>query len=126
MKAVFDTSIIIDHMRNIEGAKNVVNKMESMEIDGIISVLTVSELFAGQECNDAEKKGRVSNLLKTFRNINVSCEIAEKAGDFARKYKVHLSDCIIAATAFHENCVLWTKNSKDFKKIKEICAEEPY
>jgi predicted nucleic acid-binding protein len=126
MKAVFDTSILIDHMRNVSGAVEIVMKMEKNEVEGIISVLTAAELFAGDECSDKEKKDKILNFLKTFKNIEVTCEIAEKAGDFARKYKVHLSDCIIAATAFHQNCILWTKNAKDFEKIKDIRVEEPY
>jgi predicted nucleic acid-binding protein len=62
-------------------------------------------------------------IVDHLRNVN---EISKKAGEFKRKYNVSLDDCIIAATAAIQNAKLWTKNLKDFQKIKEIEVEEPY
>jgi len=40
MKFVFDTSILIDHLRGVRNAKLLIEKVERKEIEGIISVIT--------------------------------------------------------------------------------------
>ncbi len=122
----FDTSILIDHLRQVKTAESLVLKVSNKEIVGYISALTESELLSGKGCKDASQRTAVENLIKTFIKKDVNNEIAQKAGEFRRNYDVPLDDCIIAATAFHQKCKLWTKNMKDFEKIKEIEVEEPY
>ena len=65
-------------------------------------------------------------MVALCRKENVHNEIAQKAGEPRRKYSMSLADCIIAATAYLLKCKVWTKNIKEFEKIKEIEAEEPY
>lgn len=126
MEIVFDTSILIDHLRNLNDATELVFKVEQKRIVGYISSLTESELVAGKECDNKGKRKLILKLISIFNKIDVTNEIAQKAGDFKRKYGISLDDCIIAATAFYKKCRLWTKNKKDFEKIKEIEVEEPY
>ena len=126
MKVLFDSSILIDHLRKVEGAEKLVIKISEKELIGYISVITEAELLSGKECKKSSKKSAVENLIKLFMQIDVNKQIAQKAGEFRRNYDVPLDDCIIAATAFHQKCKIWTKNKKDFQKIKEIEVEEPY
>ena len=126
MKVVFDTNILVDHLRKIKEANEIVFKLEKREIEGYISSITEAELLAGSECENEEKRNVVISLISTFYKIDVISEIARKAGEFKRKYKLPLDDCIIGATAFHVKCRLWTKNKRDFEKIKEIETEMPY
>jgi predicted nucleic acid-binding protein len=126
MKVVFDTTILIDHLRNVKQATELVRKVKDKEIIGYISTLTEAELFAWKDSGDEKKRLLLSELISLFIKIHIDNEISKKAGEFKRKYNVPLDDCIIAATAAIQNAKLWTKNLEDFQKIKEIEVEEPY
>jgi len=125
-KAIFDTSILVDHLRGLEHATKLVKRIEGKEFFGCISALTVAELFAGKDAGTENRKLLLSGLISLFPIIDVNTEIAKQAGTFKRKYNVSLADAIIAATAFYQGSKLFTKNLKDFTKIREIEAEEPY
>ena len=125
-RIVFDTTILIDFLRKKLEAKKVLADVELGKTEGFISSITEAELFAGQDVKVERKKQAVQNLITLFEKILVTNEIAQKAGEFKRKYYVPLDDCVIAATAAIQNAKLWTKNVEDFKKIREIEIEEPY
>ncbi len=125
-KIVFDTMILIDHLRGFSPAKEKIRLVEKKSIIGCISVLSEAELLAGEGSKSQTERNEIMQLIEIFQKIAVDSEVAQKAGELKREYKYPLDDCIIAATAFHENCKLWTKNRKDFEKIKEIKVEEPY
>lgn len=126
MKIVYDTSILVDHLRNFKQATNTIMKARNGEIIGYISALSEAELFAGKDSADEKKRLLVSELISLFIKVNIDNDIARKAGEFRRKYNIPLSDCIIGATAAVNKLKLWTKNVEDFKPIKEIETEEPY
>ncbi len=126
MKIVFDTTILVDHLRNFSRATDLIKKVRNNEIFGYISTLTEAELFAGKDSADEKKRLLLSALISVFTTIEIDSEVAKKAGEFKRKYNVLLDDSIIAATAAIQKSKLWTKNLEDFKKIKEIEVEEPY
>ncbi len=126
MKIVFDTTILVDHLRNFNRATDLIKKVRDKEISGYISALTEAELFAGKDSADEKKRLLMSELISLFTKIDIDNEVAKKAGEFKRKYNVLLDDSIIAATAAVQRSKLWTKNFEDFKKIKEIDIDEPY
>ncbi|MCL4365472.1 MAG: type II toxin-antitoxin system VapC family toxin [Candidatus Marsarchaeota archaeon] len=123
---LFDTSIIIDHLRGVRSASDLMYKVQAGEMSGFISVITEAELLAGKDGGDERRERYMSDLLDLFIKISVDSHIAKVAGGFKRKYNVLLPDCIIAATAFVQGYRLLTKNTKDFERIKEIRAEAPY
>lgn len=123
---VFDTTVLIDHLRGFTPAKEKIELVKQKSLLGYISVLTEAELLAGQGSKNSSKRKEIIELISIFQKIILNNEIAQKAGEFKREYNQSLDDCIIAATAFHQNCKLWTKNKKDFEKIKEIEVEDPY
>lgn len=126
MKIVFDTSVLIDYLRGIKHSKILINKVRSKEVEGFISTVSEAELFAGKECVRESKRMEIEALTSLFTKINVDSDIAQKAGELKRKYNVLLDDSIIAATAFVVKSKLWTKDVRDFEKIKEIEIEKPY
>lgn len=123
---VVDSDILIDHMRGFEPAKIIIGKVRNKEIIGYLSSVTEAEMFAGADIKLEKRRQELDELIKLFSKIILNNEIAQKAGEFRRNYDVQIPDAIIAATAFHQKCKLWTKNKKDFEKIKEIEVEEPY
>lgn len=125
-EVLFDTSVIIDHLRGVSAASDLILKVQNGEIMGFISVITEAELFAGKDMEDEGKEKYIIDLLDLFTKISVDSHISRIAGSFKRKHNVLLPDCIIAATAFIQGYKLLTKNTKDFKHIDEITVEEPY
>jgi len=126
MPVVVDTSIFVDYLRGFERARTVIEKIRTGEIECYISALTEAELLSGQSCEDPKAREGVHALIALCRKENVHNQIAQKAGEFRRKYRVSLADCVIAATAHLLRSEVWTKNTEEFKRIKEIKAEEPY
>ena len=125
MQIVVDSSVIIDYLRGFKPARLKIDELKENE-SFLISVITEAEVLSGKECSDQNKRNRIIDLLQLFRKIDVDSSIAQRAAEFRRNYGVSLDDCIIAATAFNEKCIIWTKNAEDFRKIKEVKAVEPY
>lgn len=123
---LFDTSILIDFLRKKEKAKDILSKVEAGKLTGFVSSVTEAELYSGKESSDDKKKNAIAKIITLLKKFDVDNKIAQTAGEFRRDYNISLLDCIIAATAFHQKCKLWTKNKKDFERIKEIEVEEPY
>ncbi|MDT7885763.1 MAG: PIN domain-containing protein [Thermoproteota archaeon] len=126
MKYVFDTSILIDHLRNITDARILVEKVERKEVEGIISVITEAELLSAKRCEDAKEREMIEKLLKIFRKVELDNEIAKIAAKFRREYGISLLDAIIAAVGFKEKCAILTKNIKDFERVKVVEIKKPY
>jgi len=126
MSVLVDTSVFVDYLRGFERARGVIQKIKAGEVECYVSALTEAELLSGRSCEDKEIREGVHALIALCRKENVHNEIAQKAGELKRKYSVSLADCIIAATAYLLTCKVWTKNIKEFEKIRELKAEEPY
>lgn len=126
MRVVFDTSILVDESRNYKPAVELIEKVAKKEIEGLISGITEGEVLVGKKCKHENVLKKTFDMLYLFTKIEVDNKILQKAGEFGRNYDVELPDAIIAATAFYQNCNVWTKNKKDFEKINEIEVEEPY
>ncbi|HUB92572.1 MAG TPA: type II toxin-antitoxin system VapC family toxin [Candidatus Saccharimonadales bacterium] len=125
-ESLFDTNIIIDHMRGLDGASDLIEKVRDGSIVGYISIITEAELFVGKEMEDEGKRAAVVELLSLFNKIDVNESIARIGGEFRRKYGLPFPDALIAATAFIQRCRILTANTKDFDKVKEVKAERPY
>jgi predicted nucleic acid-binding protein len=126
MKILFDTSVLVDCLRGNSKATSQVERVARKEVEGLISVLTEAELYAGRECDTVDGLSRVGNIISLFTKILLTSDIAQQAGFFKRRYKIELPDAIIAATAYVHGTKVWTKNIKEFERIKEIRTEDPY
>ncbi|KPV64723.1 MAG: tRNA(fMet)-specific endonuclease VapC [Candidatus Bathyarchaeota archaeon BA2] len=133
MKVVLDTYPLIVLLKNEPGAEDVqriLYKIERREIDGLISSLTLSEIFyILARYMNTEFAATVLKYIKINLDwASVSDEIAEKGGEFKFKYTkdkgLPLADAIIAATAFKEKATL-ISGEEHFKKIEEIKVKTP-
>lgn len=123
---VVDTDIIIDFLRRIEPAKNVIDEISEEKCIAFISMLTEAEVLSGKECENLQKRKDAEDVLLLMNKAEVTSEIAKKAAEFRRAYGISLIDAVIAATAFKLNAPLYSRNARHFSKIKEIRVEKPY
>lgn len=113
-KLLFDTDVLIDILKNnrktIEQIKQLTKEAEGF----YCSTINLAEIFAGMRTNE---EGRTRQLLEGVSYFDVTMQIAELAGRMKFKTKTHtlwLDDCLIAATAIINECILVTKNIKHY------------
>jgi len=116
-----DTDILIDFLRGRENAKKF---LLSALNESIIccSTITVAEVHAGMRESEREK---TKDLIDGLNIVDVTREIAEKAGSYKRSEKrqsLELADCLIAASAFIKGAILATGNGKHYP-MKDIKKE---
>ncbi|MDP0501255.1 MAG: type II toxin-antitoxin system VapC family toxin [Verrucomicrobiota bacterium JB022] len=108
MKAVFDTNILIDYLNGIESAAQELALYDTR----IISAITLIEVLVGVRSMQEEKA--VRGFLATFTVRDVSATIAEIAVRLRRDHRLKVPDAIVYATARAEECLLVSRNTKDF------------
>ena len=127
---ILDTSFLIDL---IKGDKSVVGtkallteKRETCRV----SAATIFELWTGitSSSRSQEEKVRVINAVAELPIVNVSRQIAEKAGEINGTLiksgeQIDAMDTIIAASSLLENETLLTKNIKHFGRVKGLRIE---
>jgi predicted nucleic acid-binding protein len=108
VKAVLDTNILIDYLRGIPSAKEEILRYRSP----LISILTKMEVLAG--VNGTEEESQIRTFLARFQMIGLEDTIAERAIQLRKSLRIKMPDAIIYATAQQEDCLLVTRNTKDF------------
>lgn len=110
--ALFDSDVLIDHLRSIAGAKTALLKFAGE--NNAISVLTAGEILFGMR---EEEKNRTMDLLNRFIAIPVDQSMVNLAYDIrskAKGHKLELYDCIIAAASIIHGQTLVTRNVKHY------------
>ena len=108
-----DTDILINFLRGRESARAF---LASVVHEAVLfcSVITVAELYAGML---PQESAGTKQLIDALHVVEVTREIAEKAGTYKRSIKrqrLELMDCIIAATAHTLGATLATGNAKHY------------
>jgi predicted nucleic acid-binding protein len=116
--ALFDTDILIDHLKGKKEAKETLLMFRLQE--NFYSVITFGEILFGMR--DSEKI-KTSHLIASMKEINVNKDIVTLSYEIKHKnkgYALELYDCIIAATAIIYDLILVTKNHKHYpdKRLK--------
>lgn len=118
---LLDTTVFIDYLRGKPEAKHFILNTLNGNKDTVISVITISELWAGVKNEEDEKRHKV--ILSNIKKIPVDINIAYLAGKIQHKFiinhdlSVSIADCIIAATAEYLHADIVTRNIKHFQKI---------
>ena len=113
-KIIFDTDVLIDILRNNKKTLDQVRKLTGDYEEFCCSCITIGEIFAGMHPNE---EGNTRNLLNGLTKLNVTEEIGQLGGRMKYKTRSHslfLDDCLIAATALINECILVTKNAKHY------------
>ncbi|MEI6715978.1 MAG: type II toxin-antitoxin system VapC family toxin [Verrucomicrobiota bacterium] len=108
MRAVIDSDVLIDYLQGIENAKVEIDRYARREI----SIISWMEIMARADSPQEENECRA--FLSTFTIHQLSVEIAGEAVRLRKKFRVRLPDAIVWATARVNDCLLVTRNTKDF------------
>lgn len=129
MKVVIDTNIIIDHLRNVPQATKQLKDIENGSFEGLLSTITIMELMAAPRL-DEHRVNAINKLLEIFEHIPVDNQVAATAGNLLSRYRASHGldpmDALIAATAYVNEAVLFTLNTKHFKFIEGLVTINPY
>jgi predicted nucleic acid-binding protein len=125
-KIILDTKPIIKLFAQEEGwseVQKILSRVEAEEIEAAINVVTLTEIYYKyvQEKRPDLAKTRVEELTYALylKKLDISQNVAIKAGEFKSKYSVSIADAFIAATAYFEGATV-ISDDPDFKKIPEI------
>lgn len=116
MTALIDTSVLVDHLRGLPEARDVLGALVERGEPMVGTVLTRTEVLAGMRPEEFEP---TTALLATVEWVPVDEPIADRAGELARRYLrshpgVDTVDYVIAATAELRDAEVWTRNVKHF------------
>ena len=118
---LFDTTVIIDYLRNKENAAYRVAQVIDGKSIAAVSPITDYELWSGIRNKGESEQYQV--LLSYFRRPPINTSIIRRAGELAqpfkkaRDYSISVQDFIIGATAEYNSMDILTRNGKDFCKI---------
>ena len=107
VRALFDTNIILDHIKGIAAAPIELARYE----DRAISIVTVIEVLVGvTPASEAAERA----FIARFTVIPLDDGVAEEAAILRRSHRIKLPDAIVWASARREGRLLVTRNTKDF------------
>lgn len=121
MNYVFDTSVLIDHLRGGESFNKISSELPD-DFNLIISAVSIIELFSGKSSRRSEVEKKIKELVSNFEIKNVDKNIAKRSGILMRdnKFTIELADNIIAATAIETGAQVVTLNKKHFSQIPQV------
>lgn len=121
-KALIDTDVLIDYLRNQEQA---VRFLETIQYECFISAITIAELYAGARENEHKTLKEFINL---FNAVPITSEIAMQGGQYKKDYYnshgTGLADAVIAASSHACNSILVTLNKRHFPMLQNVLV--PY
>jgi len=119
------TSILVDLLRGFPAARDWIDSISQPE--RAISVITAAELLTG--CQNRSEQRVVERELSLYETVGLSEEASQTALErykhFRLSHGVGFLDCLIAATAFHNELGLATLNLKHFP-FPDLRVERPY
>ena len=119
LNALIDSDVLLDFLDGYAPAAREIARYRECSIN----IISWMELMAGARNAPDETIRR--GFLDHFRVLPLTPQVAEEAVKLRRKYRLKLSDAIIWASAMTENCLLVSRNTKDFP-ASESSVRFPY
>lgn len=107
VRAVIDTSVLVDYLRGVPQAKS---ELEHYATPAI-SVISWMEVMAG---TTPDTEGIARAFLQSFDLLEIDAKTAESAVCLWKTKRIKLPDAIIWTTAQVHQCLLVTRNTRDF------------
>lgn len=123
MSVVFDTSVLIDILRNDTAALAYVRSVQEVPA---CSEVTRVEVMRGLR---SAERAAAEQLFRALRWVPVDEPVARRAGEFGRRWDRHrpgvsLADLVVAATAREIEAELATTNVRHFPMFEGL--QPPY
>lgn len=120
-KILIDTDIIIDFLQGYHlRTKSIFSKIKNLEIKAYISLISIIELYAGIEAENNQREINLKQLLSLLEILPIDFNLCKYAGNLRRKYRLSITDSVIAATSSYYKIKLFTFNLKHFTKLPGI------
>jgi len=107
VNALFDTNILIDHLRGVPQARSELGRYDLTAI----SVITWIEVMVGAPA-DTEQNTR--GFLSGFALVGLDGAISDLAARLRRTHRIKLPDAIVWASARVRGMLLVTRDSRGF------------
>jgi predicted nucleic acid-binding protein len=122
VKTLFDSSVLIAHLRGEPRATALLQSVESVE--RLASVLSRTEIEGGMRSTE---RAKVASLFGVLRLLPVTDPIAGRAGEHLRRFRrshpgIDLVDYLVAATAELHDARLATLNVRHFPMMRGLLA----
>ncbi len=127
VKAIIDTDLLIDLLRNKKEAVELVTVLEKTNFLLCTTAINIFELHHGaHKSKDAEKNLQaIKKVIRRLVILPLTSMSAQKAGHIyaeleKRGQPIGLRDTFIAAIALTKECSVATRNVEHFKKISNL------
>jgi len=118
---IVDTSVLIEEVRRgSELWQKLKKESKKGNIKLICPSIVLTELWAGASMEKDKAVEIVERMMETAIIIDVGQDLAKKAGEIIRNYKLSGFDAIIAVTCIAYKGELATLNTKHFVGIKGL------
>jgi predicted nucleic acid-binding protein len=119
LNALLDSDILLDFLDGHTAAAREMARYHEC----FISIISWMEVLSGARTEADEDIRRA--YLAHFRVVPVTAPIAEETVKLRREHRLRLPDAIIWASAISENCLLVSRNTKDFP-VNQASVRFPY
>ncbi len=124
MSALADTSVLVDYLRGVEPARNLLRS--ALEDNEVVSASVLSRIELSIGMRSSERRA-TDALVAALRWLPVGSAIAARADALARRYArshsgIDAVDYCIAASALEHGLTLWTLNLRHFPMLPGLRA----
>ena len=121
LRILIDTMYIIDLLSD-PSFEDITSKLDESNLHGLMSVVTITELvkILGKK-DELRMRTTLSKLHSSKLSIiEVSWQVAQKAGEIRLKYDIPTIDSIIFATGIINGAKHILTRDKDFRTVKNL------
>jgi len=123
-KYLLDSNVVIDHLGNKLPENSLETLYNSRNFNFTISVISKIEILGHPSVYKIKSVHQFIEEQAFIIQLNE--DIISKTIEIRSEIKMKTPDAIIAATAMTNNYSLITRNTKDFKKVKNLEIINPY
>ena len=121
LRILIDTMYIIDLLSD-PSFEDISTKLDEGNLEGLMSVVTITELVKILGKKDEKRMHATISKLHSSKLsiIDVSWQVAQKAGEIRLKYDIPTIDSIICATGILNGAKHVLTRDKDFRIVKNL------
>jgi predicted nucleic acid-binding protein len=118
MKYLFDSNILIYHLRGSLNQRGKDLVFAGLSGEGAYSIISKIELLGFNQSAGEEQQARL--FLSGLQELELTSRIAEQTIQIRKNHRIELPDAAIAATAIIHQLESVTRNSSDFIRISGL------